>query len=177
MALPLSAQRLAPMAGRSLAALALIGFSLPPGPAVAAAEAAVLYTLRTKCSLKGAAAVPCTVEARNEAGVTLYRHSIGTTIQTVRISDQPSRMSLWDGAAKSWQPLRNAAVLFSSNTLCFNDKELCVVNPNYLNSLLQDRPDFRGRDLIQAHFDATGRVNLTCYDNGCDLVGKAMEAR
>ncbi|MEB3303025.1 MAG: hypothetical protein VKK99_00365 [Cyanobacteriota bacterium] len=132
--------------------------------------AEVLYSLETKCALKGAAPVACKVEAMNEEGSTLYRHTIGTTLHTLRISDQPSRFSLWDGGSKSWQTLRNATVLFSSNTLCLNDKDLCVVNPNYLNSLLQERPDFRGRDLIRAHFGNNGRVDILCYDGGCDLV-------
>jgi hypothetical protein len=149
------------------AALAL-GLSLQAGPS----RAEVLYSLQTKCSLKGAAPVPCTVEAVNEDGATLYRHSIGDTTHTLRISDQPSRFTLWDATAKSWQPLRNAAVRFSTNTLCLNDEALCVVNPNYLNSLLQERPDFRGRDLVRAHFATSGRVDILCYDTGCDRVAR-----
>lgn len=153
--------------------LAGTGLSLALAPAEARAN--VLYSITTKCSLNGAAAVPCKVEALNEEGATLYRHSIGSFTQTLRISDQPSRMSLDSG--KGFQPLRNAAVLFSANTICVNDKELCVVNPNYLNSLLQQRPDFRGRDLVRAHFGSDGRVDLTCYDKGCQLIGKALESR
>ncbi len=156
-------------------ALLLVGGGLSLALAAAPARAGVLYIITTKCSLNGAAAVPCKVEALNEDGATLYRHSIGSTTQTLRISDQPSRMSLDSG--KGFQPLRNAAVLFSANTICVNDKELCAVNPNYLNSLLQQRPDFRGRDLVRAHFGSDGRVDLTCYDKGCELIGKALEAR
>lgn len=165
----------APRASRWPLALLLAGSSLGLALVAAEARADVLYSITTKCSLNGAAAVPCKVEALNETGATLYRHSIGSITQTLRISDQPSRMSLDRG--KGFQPLRNAAVLFSSNTICVNDKELCAVNPNYLNSLLQQRPDFRGRDLVQAHFGSDGRVDLTCYDKGCQLVGKALEAR
>jgi len=156
-------------------ALLLAGSGLSLALAAAPARAGVLYSITTKCSLKGAPAVACKVEAINEAGATLYRHSIGSISQTLRISDQPARMSFDSGSG--FQPLRNAAVLFSANTLCVNDKELCVVNPNYLNSLLQQRPDFRGRDLVQAHFGSDGRLDLTCYDQGCQLVGKAMETR
>ncbi len=156
-------------------ALLLAGSGLSLALAAAPARAGVLYSITTKCSLKGAPAVACKVEAINEAGATLYRHSIGSISQTLRISDQPARMSFDSGSG--FQPLRNATVLFSANTLCVNDKALCVVNPNYLNSLLQQRPDFRGRDLVQAHFGSDGRLDLTCYDQGCQLVGKAMETR
>lgn len=157
-------------AGWATALLTGAALSLTLG--AGAAQAEVLYTLETKCALKGAAPVACKVEAVNEEGATLYRHTIGSTTHTLRIGDQPSRFSLWDGGSKSWQTLRNATVLFSSNTLCLNDKDLCVVNPNYLNSLLQERPDFRNRDLIRAHFASNGRVDILCYDGGCDLVAQ-----
>jgi len=165
---PLTMSTLCIRAGWAAALLTGTALSLTLGSGAARAE--VLYTLETRCTLKGAAPVACKVEAVNEEGATLYRHTIGTTTHTLRISDQPARFSLWDGGSKSWQNIRNATVLFSSNTLCLNDKDLCVVNPNYLNSLLQDRPDFRGRDLIQAHFGGNGRVDILCYDGGCDLV-------
>jgi len=44
------------------------------------------------------------------------------------------------------------------------------VNPNYLNSVREDRQDLRlqGRDLVKVHFGPDGRVNATCYDEGCE---------
>lgn len=156
--------------------LALTGVALTllnPGQA----RAEVLYSLETRCSLRGAAPVNCKVEAVNEDGATLYRHTIGATTHTLRISDQPASFSLWNASSKSWQPLRTAAVLFSSNTLCLNGEELCVVNPNYLNSLLQERTDFRGRDLVRVHFGSNGRVDILCYDNGCNQVALRKEAQ
>lgn len=159
---------------RSAAAL-LTGAALALGLQAGEGRAEVLYTLDTKCALRGAAPVACQVEAINEAGATLYRHTIGATTHTLRISDQPARFTLWDGVSKSWKPLRNAAVRFSTNTLCLNDTELCVVNPNYLNSLLQDRPDFRGRDLVRVRFATSGRVDILCYDTGCDLISARRE--
>ncbi|MFN9659195.1 MAG: hypothetical protein ACK6BC_02270 [Cyanobacteriota bacterium] len=140
------------------------------------AKEVVLYTLETKCALQGAAPVACKVEAVDQQGATLYRHTIGSTIHTLRISDQPARLSLWEAGTQSWRPLRSAAVRFSTNTLCLNDRDLCVVNPNYLNSLLQERADFRGRDLVRARFDANGRVDLLCYDTGCNLLAQKLEA-
>jgi hypothetical protein len=162
-----------PRAAGVLLTGAALALGLPGGPA----RAEVLYSLETKCALQGAAPVACRVEAVNEAGATLYRHTIGTTTHTLRISDQPSRLTLWDAGTQSWTPLRNAAVRFSTNTLCLNDQALCVVNPNYLNSLLQERPDFRGRDLVRAHFAANGRVDIVCYDTGCDLLVQRKGAK
>lgn len=158
------------------AGVLLTGAALALGLHAGPVRAEVLYTLETKCALQGAAPVACRVESVDEEGATLYRHTIGTTTHTLRISDQPSRLTLWDAGTKTWKPLRNAAVRFSTNTLCLNDRELCVVNPNYLNSLLQERPDFRGRDLVRAHFAANGRVDIICYDTGCDLLAQKREA-
>jgi hypothetical protein len=142
-------------------------------PAVAfPAAAKVLYTLETKCAIQGAAPLPCRVEAVDEGGATLYRHRIGETVRTVRVSAEPTRMALWDAPSRSWRNLRNAEARFSTNTICFNNRDLCVVNPNYLNSLLEDRPDLRGRDSVSAHFGADGRVDVICYDKGCDLLSQ-----
>jgi hypothetical protein len=48
-----------------------------------------------------------------------------------------------------------------------------VINPNYLNSVREDRPDATaGRDLIKVQFGTDGRIDLTCYDNGCKGVGQ-----
>lgn len=140
-------------------------------PCAAAAAATVLYTLNTRCSIEGAPPQACAVEAVNEGAATLYRHRIGTVTMTVRITDNPVRMERWNGSSKSWQPLKDAAARFSTNTVCFNGRDLCVVNPNYLNSVRQDRPDaIDGRDLVMVRFDGSGRVNLSCYDEGCQGV-------
>lgn len=137
------------------------------------ARAEVLYKLDTQCSLKGAAPVSCTVEAVNEADATLYRHQIGGQAITVRISDNPIRMAIWDGASKQWQSLKRASARFSSNTICFNGRELCVVNANYLNSVREDNQAATAkRDLVKVHFGADGRINASCYDDGCEVTQK-----
>jgi hypothetical protein len=143
--------------------------------AVLPASAQSLYTLETKCAVKGAAPVSCSVEAVNEGGATLYRHRIGDSVKTIRVSTDPSRMALWDPISRAWQNLRNAEARFSTNTVCFNNRDLCVVNANYLNSLLEDRPDLRGRDYVSAHFGANGRVDVICYDKGCDLLSPSVK--
>jgi hypothetical protein len=144
----------------------------PAGAAPPVAAPQTLYSLETKCALQGAAPVVCTVEAIDEGGATLYRHRIGNSVQSVRVTADPSRMEMWDSASRSWRHLRSAEARFSTNTVCFNDRELCVVNANYLNSLLEDRPDLRGRDYVRAHFGPNGRVDLLCYDGGCDLLAQ-----
>jgi hypothetical protein len=157
-----------------LGSLALAG-SLAPAPVLAAAPApgeTLLYKLATTCSVAGAPPVRCSVEVVDEGTSTLYRHTIGKVSQIVRITDDPVTMTLWNGPAKRWETLRNASARFSTNTICFNDRELCVVNPNYLNSIRQDDPKgrFRGRDLTKVHFDATGRIDASCFDDACALV-------
>ena len=154
--------------------LRVLAASLLLTPVLGAADAArseTLYTLSTRCSVAGGAPQPCVVEAVNEGEATLYRHKIGSAVTTIRITDKPVRMERWDSSRKGWQPLKETAARFSTNTICFNGRDLCVVNPNYLNSVRQDRPDATaGRDLVKVRFDSSGRVNLTCYDNGCDEV-------
>ena len=143
-----------------------------PAPAAAQTQTPpqVLYTLQTRCSLNGAAAVPCTVEALNEGKATLYRHTIGRNVETIRITDAPVRMQRLEAGSKRWSSLTWAAARFSSNTVCFNTRELCVVNPNYLNSVQQQSSAaMAGRDLVKVHFGADGRIDATCYDNGCEV--------
>jgi len=140
-----------------------------PSPTPLSTPRRQLYKLNTRCSLAGAAPIACTVEAIDEGMTTLYRHQIGERSFTIRISDQPVRMSLLDPSTGRWQSLRSAGALFSKNTICFNDRDLCVINPNYLNSIREDHPDLRlrGRDRVQLHFGADGRVDASCYDAGC----------
>jgi hypothetical protein len=152
-----------------------LGCALLPGLGALPAAAKLLYTLQTKCAVQGAAPVACTVEAVDEGGATLYRHRIGQSVTTIRVSADPNRMALWDSSSRYWRNLRNAEARFSTNTVCFNDRELCVVNPNYLNSVLEDRPDLRGRDYVSAHFGANGRVDVICYDSGCDRLGQRAQ--
>ena len=171
---PRRACRRARAAWSWLGSVVVLG-SLAPAPLLAAAPApseTLLYKLATTCSVAGTPPVNCSVEVVDEGSSTLYRHIIGKTSQIVRITDDPVTMTLWDGSAKRWETLRNASARFSSNTICFNDRELCVINPNYLNSIRQDDPKgrFRGRDLIKVHFDATGRIDASCFDDACALV-------
>lgn len=164
------------LAGGILAGLTatLLRAPQPASAAEAAPAAQVLYTLSTQCSLQGAAPVPCTVEAVDTGGATLYRHRIGKATETVRITAEPVTMAMWANDTKQWRPLRGASARFSTNTVCFNGKDLCVVNPNYLNSVREDRTNTRlqGRDLVMVHFGSDGRVDASCYDDACALLLK-----
>lgn len=155
-------------------ALALPGLLLSLGllcPSPSRSE--VLYNLETRCSLRGAAPVPCQVEAINEGEATLYRHRIGEVVETIRVTNKPLRIARWQAGDKSWQSLTTASARFSSNTICFNGRQLCVVNPNYLNSVREEQPlSTAGRDLVKVHFGADGRVDASCYDDGCGVVLK-----
>ena len=168
-----------PLARSVLAcATALLGSCLMPASAQSQSQPAtsvatpskVLYTLATKCSLAGGPPQPCTVEAINEGATTIYRHRIGPQTIAIRITDSPVTMASQSGTSKTWVPLRTAGALFSTNSICFNGRELCVVNPNYLNSVREDRQDLRlqGRDLVKVHFGPDGRVDASCYDSGCE---------
>ena len=153
-----------------LVTAAACAFASAPSLAQSAAST-VLYKLDTQCSVKQGKPQNCVVEVIQEGDATLYRHKIGSNIETVRITDVPVRMNLWNAKTKSWQNLSSAGARFSTNTICFNGRDLCVVNANYLNSVREERPDATaGRDLVQVRFDETGRVNLTCYDDGCKEV-------
>ncbi|MCT0207134.1 hypothetical protein KQ305_05365 [Synechococcus sp. CS-1332] len=171
-----SPHRLAVLGGGILAGLTATALLAPqPASAVEAAPAPqLLYTLSTQCSLQGAAPVPCTVEAVDDGRATLYRHRIGKVTETVRITAEPVTMAIWANDTKQWRPLTGASARFSTNTVCFNGKELCVVNPNYLNSVREDRANTRlqGRDLVMVHFGQDGRVDASCYDDACALLLK-----
>jgi hypothetical protein len=141
------------------------------GPVAGTSQAPVrLYTLATQCSLQGGRPEACTVEALDQGTSTLYLHRIGAQTIAIRITDNPVTMARQNGAGQKWEPLRTAGARFSTNSVCFNGRELCVVNPNYLNSVREDRQDLRlqGRDLVKVHFGPDGRVDATCYDTGCE---------
>ncbi len=165
-----------PVRGSLLAGL-MVSALLAPAPASTAQQdpnARLIYSLSTQCALRGAAPVTCTVEAVDTGAATLYRHRIGTSVETVRITAEPVTMAIWAHDTRNWQPLRGASARFSTNTVCFNGKDLCVVNPNYLNSVREDRSNTRlqGRDLVMVHFGSDGRVDASCYDDACALLVK-----
>lgn len=156
----------------TLSGLISVGLATLPVPA----DAATLYTLSTTCSLRGAAGVPCTVEAVDVGEATEYRHKVGGNTLTYRVFDDPYvRIEAMNPTTRRWMPVRNATIRFSKNELCFNDRAFCVVNPNYLNSVREEAgPAFAGRDLVGLAFGSTGRVEVACYDDGCRRLKEAL---
>ncbi|MCP9808726.1 hypothetical protein KBY58_04685 [Cyanobium sp. HWJ4-Hawea] len=134
-----------------------------------AGHAEVLYTLQTKCSIKGGSPLPCTVTAENRGNATFYLHQIGATRKTIRITDKPLRMTRWVTGKEWWESLQGAAARFSTDTICFNGRDLCVVNPNYLRSVQINNISTQNRDLVKVHFGSDGRINASCYDDGCGV--------
>lgn len=156
-----------------LAALHPLAAPAQPAPASPTAPTVqsqrLLYSLASRCSVRGGRPQPCTVEAIDEGISTLYRHRVAGQLIAIRVTDRPVTMAQLDPGTGRWLSLRTAAARFSTNTICFNDAELCVVNPNYLNSVREDRSDLslQGRDLVQVRFGADGRVEASCFDAGC----------
>ena len=161
--------RIGLLAGASTLISAALLAGLSAGPAEARSQ--TLYKLETSCSIKGGPAQPCVVEAIDEGDATIYIHQIGKQVAKIRITEAPVSMSLWDENRKSWVVLNSAGARFSTNTICFNGRDLCVVNPNYLNSVREEKTEaLAGRDLVGVKFSSDGRVSLTCYDEACEGV-------
>lgn len=153
------------------AVLGLLGMLEP-----LSARASTLYTLQTTCSLQGASPAPCLVEAVDVGESTEYRHRIGSTTVVYRIFDEPYvRIEGRNPGSGNWMPVRNAVIHFPDNQLCFNDKALCVVNPNYLNSVREEAGStLTGRELVGLAFGSHGRVEIVCFDEGCQRLVEAL---
>lgn len=143
--------------------MAAVG-SLQVGPA--AAE--TLYTLESRCSLRGDSQ-PCIIEAVDVNDTTEYRHRIGERTIVYRISEEPTVRieGRVDGGA--WKSVENAWIRFSANELCFNHGSFCVINPTFLDDVRADGSGsaFQGRETVGLSFGDQGRVEIACFDNGC----------
>lgn len=139
-------------------------------------QTTLLYTLNTTCTLRRAAAVPCVVQAVDVGEATEYRHRIGKSTFTYRVFDEPYvRIEGLNPNTRQWAPARNATIHLGHNELCFNDQALCVVNPNYLNSVREAAgTTFVGRERMGLAFGRQGRVEVVCFDKGCDRLLEAM---
>lgn len=155
---------------RSVLAFALIaGTSMATPIPPSRASEKPLYRLETTCTLDGGAPQDCVVEVSDLGDTTLYRHTIGSRVETIQVSGPPLRMGRLNPSTYQWQPLNSVRVRFSTNTVCFNNQDLCVVNTNYLNSVREERiEELEGRDLVMVRFDGDGQTVLSCYDQGCE---------
>lgn len=156
--------------------LVLLGGLLLPAPAL---RAEVLYRLDTFCSVDGADAVPCRLEAVNGSGFTEYRQRLTDREVRFRVIDEPvTRVELLDAASGRWSSVRRAAALFDLNAVCLDGVRFCVLNPNYLNSVRQQLgAAASGRKVLELQFGDDGRVDAGCYDAGCPDGGRLLPER
>jgi hypothetical protein len=156
-----------------IAPLAAFALALTP-----AAEAERLYSLESFCSFNGTEAVPCRIEAINGPDATEYRHQLGAREVRFRILEEPTtRIEIWDGAANRWRSARSAAAFFALNAVCLDGTSFCAINPNYLNSVRQGLGRAAaGRQVLEVHFGADGRIDASCYDAGCPDGGRLSPA-
>ena len=152
-----------------IAAALLGGWLLGPWNAMAVRAQSqpaprLLYKLETNCSVKDVQN-RCTVEAFDGSSSTVYRTTLKGETISFRLIDEPDRRGaqLWNGQTKSWVALDELSMDFTSNELCINGQQLCMINPNYFASIRDDHPSLRS-DLIVARFDAKdGRLAAICY--------------
>ena len=167
-----------PLPASRFFALLLAGASFLASPATAQSippDQKPLYELETDCSIKQGPIQKCLVDVYDQGTITYYRHRIGNQVELIRISDDPeNRIERFNPQTKTWKSVASASAQFSTNTVCFNGREFCVVNPNFLSSLYEQRPgEYGERDLVKVVFDAGGRVKTSCFDDGC---GQAIGA-
>lgn len=153
--------------GLGLMGLGFLGLGLLDA---APTRAELLYRLETRCSLAGGALQACVVEASKDGDSTVYQHTIGRRIETIRFSQAPLRVSRRQLSTSQWQPVRLASLRISTNTLCFDGRMLCVINARQLERLRQGNPlQLEGRDLVRVHFGRDGRIDASCFDEGCEV--------
>ena len=138
--------------------------SAPAARAQAQPAPTLLYKLETNCSLKDVQS-RCTVEAFDGNTSTVYRTTANGETISFRLIDEPDRRGaqIWDTQTKGWVALDELSMDFTSNELCINGQQLCMINPNYFASVRDDHPNLRS-DLIVARFDAKdARLAAICY--------------
>ena len=158
--------------GFGLLGLRLLGFGVLGLELLAAApaRAELLYRLETRCSLAGGPLQSCVVETSKDGDSTIYQHTIGRRTETIRFSEAPLRVSRRQLSTSQWQPVRLASLRFSSNSVCFDGRMLCVINPKLLERLRQGNPlQLEGRELVRVHFGRDGRIDASCFDEGCEV--------
>ena len=143
-------------------------------PAVVAEE---LYVLDTTCSTPTSSNFSCQVQAINVDGSTEYRHLFGSRTVSYRVIDDPYvRIEGRGGNSAPWRSVKNASINFKAEELCFNSKAFCVKNPTFLADVLtQGGHAIQGRTLIGMAFADNGRVDVTCFDNGCTRLMEAIK--
>ncbi len=142
---------------------------------VSAAVAQELYTLETICRTAGQTH-SCTVVASNVDDTTEYVHTFGSQTVSYRVIDDPYvRIEGRASNMKPWSSVKNATIDFKAEELCFNNEAFCVKNTKYLADVLIGSGDaMQGRTKVGMVFAANGRVDVACFDNGCERLKKAI---
>ena len=142
-------------------------------PAVVAQE---LYSLNTSCRT-GDRSFPCRVQAVDVDDTTEYRHQFGSRTVSYRVIEDPYvRIEGRGSDAKPWISVKNALINFKTEELCFNDEAFCVKNPSFLADVLINSGDAtQGRTEVGMVFGPNGRVQVACFDNGCDRLKEAIK--
>ena len=139
------------------------------------AVAQELYSLDTTCR-SGRKSFSCKVVASNVDDTTEYVHSFGSESVSYRVIDDPYvRIEGRASNTKPWSSVKNAMIDFKKEELCFNTGAFCVKNPKYLADVLVGSGDaMQGRTKVGMVFAANGRVDIACFDNGCDRLKEAI---
>jgi hypothetical protein len=158
---------------RLLLGLLALG-SMLPAPALQAEE---LYSLETTCSTASSQRFSCTVTAMEVDDSTEYRHSFGNRTVAFRVIDTPYvRIEGQNAAGAAWTSVQNAMINFKTQELCFNSRAFCVNNPTFLADVLVNGGDaMQGRTRVGLAFGDNGRVEVACFDAGCQRLLEAMK--
>jgi hypothetical protein len=143
-------------------------------PAVRAEE---LYLINTTCSTPISPNVSCQVQAIDVDDSTEYHHRFGSRAVSYRVMEDPYvRIEGRASNSAPWTSVNNASINFKTEELCFNSKAFCVNNPTFLADVLTQGGDaIQGRTRIGMAFAGNGRVDVTCFDNGCDRLKEAIQ--
>jgi hypothetical protein len=143
-------------------------------PAVRAEE---LYLINTTCSTPISSNVSCQVQAIDVDDSTEYHHRFGSRTVSYQVMEAPYvRIEGRASNSAPWTSVNNASINFKTEELCFNSKAFCVNNPTFLADVLTQGGDaIQGRTRIGMAFAGNGRVDVTCFDNGCDRLKEAIQ--
>jgi len=108
---------------------------------------------------------------------TEYRHQFGSRTVSYRVIEDPYvRIEGRGSNSKPWTSVKNALINFKTEELCFNDEAFCVKNPSFLADVLINSGDaIQGRTRVGMAFGPSGRVDVACFDNGCDRLMEAIK--
>ena len=143
-------------------------------PALFAQE---LYVINTTCSTPNSPNFSCQVQAIDVDDSTEYRHRFGSRTVSYRVIEDPYvRIEGRASNNEAWTSVKNATINFKTEQLCFNNKAFCVNNPTFLaDVLIQGGHAIQGRTRIGMAFADNGRVDVTCFDQGCDRLMEAIQ--